>query len=450
MDSQRSVQCRQLKDFGNKLLTRKMYKEAVDVYTKALKLDQENHVVWSNRAFANCMINREVHAASDAQSSFTIICKGKQHPSNQTLLKIKQYHISKDFIEQNWVWLRKIERPNEDNEILNSIIDLYNELIQSTDSSDKPKVPLERDTKRENVSEKKSKNDISFIPSQSSRVSMKKTPKGVTLQANKNMKEGDRLFVEAPFILATKSTRVCQFCNFENTSVSCAQCPYEKYCSVRCRDMASKTYHKILCGKDLSALREYANSGVTKSSAMVLFALRARAITMSHPNYPCETIGIREFATLKYETMKNMPSPLILLDIMNFINQVLDPNPFFDLQWLLRMCSCFISNTIELPSPGTGCSVALMLNGCRFNHSCDGNVQMSLSKGGLEYSVNRKVKKGDQLTCCYVNPNLNYKQRQFILSQSKIKCECRRCVEEDRGLITPSAIQGSFSVISMS
>lgn len=42
-----------LKDEGNKMFSAGHFKEAVDLYTKALELDPQNKVLFSNRSFAN-------------------------------------------------------------------------------------------------------------------------------------------------------------------------------------------------------------------------------------------------------------------------------------------------------------------------------------------------------------------------------------------------------------
>jgi Tfp pilus assembly protein PilF len=47
-----------LKDEGNKMFSAGHFKEAVDLYTRALDIDPTNKVLFSNRSFANLRLVR--------------------------------------------------------------------------------------------------------------------------------------------------------------------------------------------------------------------------------------------------------------------------------------------------------------------------------------------------------------------------------------------------------
>jgi stress-induced-phosphoprotein 1 len=60
-------QAKTLKDQGNKAFAAKDYDNAIDLFTKALALDSENHVLWSNRSAARAGKREWEAALSDAE-----------------------------------------------------------------------------------------------------------------------------------------------------------------------------------------------------------------------------------------------------------------------------------------------------------------------------------------------------------------------------------------------
>lgn len=65
-----------LKDEGNKMFSAGHFKEAVDLYTKAIEIDPNNKVLFSNRSFANLRLVRmrtsRAPKLCNASPSFTL------------------------------------------------------------------------------------------------------------------------------------------------------------------------------------------------------------------------------------------------------------------------------------------------------------------------------------------------------------------------------------------
>ena len=58
-----------LKDEGNALFAKALYKEAIVKYTEAIALDDKNEIFWCNRAFANLKSENFGAAIEDAAKS---------------------------------------------------------------------------------------------------------------------------------------------------------------------------------------------------------------------------------------------------------------------------------------------------------------------------------------------------------------------------------------------
>ena len=62
------TQAAELKDQGNKAFQAKDYGTAVDLFTRAIQLDPQNHVLFSNRSGANAGKKQWAAALGDAEA----------------------------------------------------------------------------------------------------------------------------------------------------------------------------------------------------------------------------------------------------------------------------------------------------------------------------------------------------------------------------------------------
>lgn len=61
-----------LKDKGNAALNLGKFDEAIKFYTEAIKLDSNNHVLYSNRSAAYCKCFKFKEALSDAEKTVSL------------------------------------------------------------------------------------------------------------------------------------------------------------------------------------------------------------------------------------------------------------------------------------------------------------------------------------------------------------------------------------------
>ena len=62
------AQANELKDQGNKAFQAKDYDTAIDLFTKAIELDSQNHVLFSNRSAAKAGKKQWAAALEDAET----------------------------------------------------------------------------------------------------------------------------------------------------------------------------------------------------------------------------------------------------------------------------------------------------------------------------------------------------------------------------------------------
>ncbi|KAK7696579.1 hypothetical protein QCA50_001237 [Cerrena zonata] len=61
-----------LKDQGNKAFQAKDYDNAIDLFSKAIDLDPQNHVLWSNRSAAKAAKKQYAEALEDAEKCVSL------------------------------------------------------------------------------------------------------------------------------------------------------------------------------------------------------------------------------------------------------------------------------------------------------------------------------------------------------------------------------------------
>jgi hypothetical protein len=86
-------------------------------------------------------------------------------------------------------------------------------------------------------------------------------------------------------------------------------CPWMKFCSKECREIASTNYYSALCGKDFSDLYEAASSDGFLQSAIArdtLLFLRLFAISLKAGTHPLKTPPI-SWITANHEAQSPMP-----------------------------------------------------------------------------------------------------------------------------------------------
>ena len=65
----RLPQAEELKIKGNESLKSNKVEEAIELYTQAIELDPENHILYSNRSAAYCQADKYSEALKDAEKT---------------------------------------------------------------------------------------------------------------------------------------------------------------------------------------------------------------------------------------------------------------------------------------------------------------------------------------------------------------------------------------------
>lgn len=152
-----------------------------------------------------------------------------------------------------------------------------------------------------------------------------------------------------------------------------------------------------------------------------LAAVRVAGITMSSPLWPCSTFDIPQFKYLA--RMTDDPDPEIISETSQpFKNRYSQYKNFvslmeltgelavrFDFEWFENVWSMLCVNTI-----GSDESMALLSVGSLINHHYKATcVPEGIDR--IRMQTIRPVRKGQEITISYVNPALDFEERNFGL-----------------------------------
>lgn len=178
--------------------------------------------------------------------------------------------------------LSSIGKTENAKQVLNDLIQSLNDINSDDNNTIKIKDEIELILKQIDENESKdesidSDNDINdennelidriencnpLIPSASHSVKMNYNAiSGRFMTANNDIKFGDTLLVEYPFVTYLdfdKFDSYCQHCliSFENRFIPCFGCNQIRFCSESCRDTAWTQYHKSECNRLLTLIKE--------------------------------------------------------------------------------------------------------------------------------------------------------------------------------------------------
>jgi stress-induced-phosphoprotein 1 len=62
-----------LKEEGNAFLSKGKYADAIDSYSRGIKFDESNHILYSNRSAVYCKVEKYVEALRDAEKVVSLM-----------------------------------------------------------------------------------------------------------------------------------------------------------------------------------------------------------------------------------------------------------------------------------------------------------------------------------------------------------------------------------------
>ncbi len=265
--------------------------------------------------------------------------------------------------------------------------------------------------------------------------------------ATKNIIAGDIILTDAP---STCSIGVdadaggCPTCcarpikNFWNPCCSIL------YCSQTCADIAMKTFHPSICGKDFGYLYTAASkaTATTDFSLDALLLMKILALSLNeNADHPLKSqllarltpaYGFKEPKLIIFNFEDHIQVPISILQTLG-VN--IFTNPLYD-TWVLHTIRCRVQNNKHGQTlsdwPGTSISGLYSM----LNHSCDPNVDWRHNTGSSAVTLfaTRNCKKGEELHISYIGSEGNSltvaRRREKLLGWFGMDCRCEKCVRE--------------------
>jgi len=305
----------------------------------------------------------------------------------------------------------------------------------------------------------------------------KETSTQLGLVAKTDIAPGETILQELSVVTATNRyySNLCDACRGplpdiekgDTSATQCKECFDTIYCGEKCRDLATKTYHPAVCGKEGLASIGTDNSNALDSDDSLYLNLVARVMAMA------ETQGVHplDLPEVKYlwgdfdphadETALNPPAlpprlPFsfklnIVQPIRILLEMEIDPYetlPKYDTWVINTLYAKFRAVASARQSTWDGLSEVSVVHPlwCLANHSCDPNVQWEC-EGYIKFIAREKkvawggrseedcqggIKGGDQIFNHYCDINLGFRERRdWARTALGGSCQCDRCKWEE-------------------
>lgn len=231
----------------------------------------------------------------------------------------------------------------------------------------------------------------------------------------------------------------CNHCNIFLTKIdsksTCKQCG-QQFCSIDCYQEAFDSYHKALCGKDLSKIMAYIARGISCSSLLHLVILRVLAIAIQNNQHPLEVTGVKYLTigtneTTSWDIYRSYGFYIELLETLGLC-------PYRDSAKFDFWVYYTLSNKLICNIFGEYAALRKPANGkfhpftSFLNHSCCPNaVYLQNRHGRMSIIANQTIEKGQQVFISYFNSNLPVEIRQTLLKTTfGFICKCHHCVSQ--------------------
>ena len=276
---------------------------------------------------------------------------------------------------------------------------------------------------------------------------------GFGIFATRDIAKDEIVLTETPYVsYADNASRSrCSHCTKPTKNGVLCSCG-EVYCSEQCRQKASVEYHAALCNTSYRKIEEKIQLHGRSSSSrqtMLMVRLLARALLEKPPQKKYSSpLDLAPFHILHRPT--DMKSPAELEDPDCFVNirQPIDTymtidfnfnenipslytntNPRIDMDTIVQMSQALTANSYGMD--GSISKIALLIGGSFFNHDCSPNTMMTANTatGNTFYFKTKiNVKRGQELTVTYVDPNEEYEMRSTkLLGFYGFNCRCKKC-----------------------
>lgn len=260
------------------------------------------------------------------------------------------------------------------------------------------------------------------------------TEKGFGFVANKQIPKYKSILQLKPSWIAVFAKNICSFCGFEEATISCSNCKWESYCSVHCRDQAKKTYHEILCKKDMCAVMERLSKSPISGTRYNLFIYKifAHMLIKGFASWK-EIESIKFLSGFQAFEMDPNTHTAAYRDLCKFFEEE-KFEKIIDFEQYINLVSVITINVFgwysqvygDKPSGNFG----LFTVGSFFNHECDPNCEYYFENGKMSFVSMKPIEVGQELFISYVSEGKSYDQRAKALSMYGFVCNCKLCISE--------------------
>ncbi|MCJ1363198.1 hypothetical protein MMC16_002305 [Acarospora aff. strigata] len=252
-----------------------------------------------------------------------------------------------------------------------------------------------------------------------------------------------------------------------DTTFACDECDDTVFCSQICLNLAKKTYHPALCGRDVEAIGKETDPLEAANALYLLLLGRIMALAETQEVHPLDLKEVKyisgDFVTAEiaylhsesastYYTARHLPFsftynvllPLHVLERMDI-----------DIFASLAKYDIWILNTLYAKFRGTASARLSKQDGrpevcavhpvwCLANHSCDpnvtwewgGDITFRAREERIEWGGKGKrkggIKKGEEVLNHYCDIGLGHKERrQWAAGALGGMCVCDRCIWEE-------------------
>lgn len=279
---------------------------------------------------------------------------------------------------------------------------------------------------------------------------------GWGLFATKKIPRGALVLSDSPLAAVCIAPNHCSHCGncLFSFKVSCPKCPYETYCSDKCKNIAYDLYHRSICGSDPKELIESGRRGVSASAKFGYLAYKIIGMALNMFENQTQDTQTEE-NTKKSVTIFDLPwikyfcgfdkittDPRTFEQHMEDVMEAIVPvNPrikeLFDWDDWCALFSVLITNAYGYKIKGNdpynhtkGSCCAIYGRASFFNHSCVPNTEWDIECGEYKVLSTKRIEKGEQVFISYIDVTGGYKMRKQRLTIYGFKCKCSLCVQK--------------------
>lgn len=233
-------------------------------------------------------------------------------------------------------------------------------------------------------------------------------------------------------------------CGTLTAKVITLNCCSTLYCSKFCADLALRTYHLAVCGKDLSrfekAYKREMATAETAADEMLILRVLAGAVQHSamHPLHtPLVKLLTAMYDGKKHQLFDFKRNIIGTFEMLTCLGIDIFANHTFD-TWVLQTLRNRIGNNAREYSVGGHAHVAINPLFSFFNHSCDPNVKWENDTAShsstLRMYTLRTVSESEEL---FINYQEDLADEPYLKRRAALKewlgfdCQCTRCKDEE-------------------